>query len=292
VTPEVLIQTLSNGILLGLTYTAIALGLSLTLGVLGIVNMAHSALLIFGAVVSWQLVNGLGLDPFLALAIVVPLFFVLGALLQITVLRPVERQPEETGLLLLFGVMIVVESAVLMVWTTDPRTLKLGYLSGSLDLGLVTVPFSRLAAAGIGLVASLALYVFLQHTMLGRATRAMADNRDAAEVMGINTARLSTFVFGLGVALAGVAGVALSIAFTFAPQEHVRWLGWAFLIVIVGGLGSVPATVAAGLAVGITESLLGLFLPFQIVYLVIYVLLAAALLLRGEGLAGARERRM
>jgi branched-chain amino acid transport system permease protein len=291
-TPDVLVQTLGNGILLGLTYTAIALGLSLTLGVLGIVNMAHSALLIFGAVVSWQLVNGLGLDPFLALAIVVPLFFVLGALLQITVLRPVERQPEETGLLLLFGVMIVVESAVLMVWTTDPRTLKLGYLSGSLDLGLVTVPFSRLAAAGIGLVASLALYVFLQHTMLGRATRAMADNRDAAEVMGINTARLSTFVFGLGVALAGVAGVALSIAFTFAPQEHVRWLGWAFLIVIVGGLGSVPATVAAGLAVGITESLLGLFLPFQIVYLVIYVLLAAALLLRGEGLAGARERRM
>jgi branched-chain amino acid transport system permease protein len=291
-TPDVLVQTLGNGILLGLTYTAIALGLSLTLGVLGIVNMAHSALLIFGAVVSWQLVNGLGLDPFLALAIVVPLFFVLGALLQMTVLRPVERQPEETGLLLLFGVMIVVESAVLMVWTTDPRTLKLGYLSGSLDLGLVTVPFSRLAAAGIGLVASLALYVFLQHTMLGRATRAMADNRDAAEVMGINTARLSTFVFGLGVALAGVAGVALSIAFTFAPQEHVRWLGWAFLIVIVGGLGSVPATVAAGLAVGITESLLGLFLPFQIVYLVIYVLLAAALLLRGEGLAGARERRM
>jgi branched-chain amino acid transport system permease protein len=291
-TPDVPVQTLGNGILLGLTYTAIALGLSLTLGVLGIVNMAHSALLIFGAVVSWQLVNGLGLDPFLALAIVVPLFFVLGALLQMTVLRPVERQPEETGLLLLFGVMIVVESAVLMVWTTDPRTLKLGYLSGSLDLGLVTVPFSRLAAAGIGLVASLALYVFLQHTMLGRATRAMADNRDAAEVMGINTARLSTFVFGLGVALAGVAGVALSIAFTFAPQEHVRWLGWAFLIVIVGGLGSVPATVAAGLAVGITESLLGLFLPFQIVYLVIYVLLAAALLLRGEGLAGARERRM
>lgn len=291
-TPEVLIQTLSNGILLGLMYTAIALGLSLTLGVLGIVNMAHSALLIFGAVIAWQLVNGLGLDPFISLAVIVPLFFVLGALLQVTVLRPVERQPEETALLLLFGVMIVVESGVLMVWTTDPRTLQLGYLSGSLNLGIVTVPLSRLAAAGIGVVASVALYLFLQHTMLGRATRAMADNRDAAEVMGINTARLSTFVFGLGVALAGVAGVALAIAFTFAPQEHVRWLGWAFLIVIVGGLGSVPATVAAGLAVGITESLLGLFLPFQIVYLVIYLLLAAALLLRGEGLAGARERRM
>jgi branched-chain amino acid transport system permease protein len=291
-TPEVLIQTLGNGVLLGLIYTGIALGLSLTLGVLGIVNMAHSAMLIFGAVVSWQLVNGLGLDPFLSILVILPLFFVLGAVLQVAVLRPVERQPEETGLLLLFGVMIVIESAVLMIWTTDPRTLRLGYLSGSLDLGIVTVPFSRLAAAGIGLIASLALYYFLQHTMLGRATRAMADNRDAAEVMGIDTTRLSTLVFGLGVALAGVAGVALAVAFTFAPQEHVRWLGWAFLIVIVGGLGSVPATVAAGLGVGITESLLGLFLPFQYVYLAIYVLLAAALLLRGEGLAGARERRM
>lgn len=291
-TLDTLLQALSNGILLGLVYTAIALGLSLTLGVLGIVNMAHSALLIFAAVIAWQLVNGLGLDPFLALLIVVPLFFLVGAVVQLAVLRPVERQPEETGLLLLFGLMIVVESAVLMVWTTDPRTLRLGYLSGTLDLGIISVPLSRLAAAAIGLVASLALYLFLQRTMLGRATRAMADNRDAAEVMGINTARLSTFVFALGVALAGIAGVALAMAFTFAPQEHVRWLGWAFLIVIVGGLGSVPATLVAGLAVGVTESLLGLVLPFQYVYMVIYVLLAVALLWRGEGLAGARERRV
>lgn len=290
--PEVLAQALSNGILLGFIYAAISLGLSLTLGVLGIVNMAHSALLIFGALITWQLVNALGLDPFLALVIVVPLFFLAGALLQRTLLRPVEREPEESGLLLLFGLMIAVESAALMLWTTDPRSLQLGYLSGSVVLGLVSLPLNRLAAAGIGAVASLALYLFLQRTMLGRATRAMADNRDAAEVMGIDTAKLSTLVFGIGVALAGVAGVALAVAFTFSPQEHVRWLGWAFLIVIVGGLGSVPATVLAGLAIGLTESLVGLFLPFQYVYLVIYALLAAALLLRGEGLMGAQQRRM
>jgi branched-chain amino acid transport system permease protein len=291
-TADVVVQALVNGVLLGSTYAAIALGLSLTLGVLGIVNMAHSALLVLGALVTWQLVNGLGLDPLLAGVIVVPLFFLIGALLQRLLLRRVEREPEASGLLLLFGLMIAVESAALMVWTTDPRSLRLGYLAGSLSLGFVSVPINRFAAAVIGALAGLSLYVFLHRTTLGRATRAMADNRDAAEVMGIDTARLSTIVFGIGVALAGVAGVALACAFTFSPQEHLRWLGWAFLIVIVGGLGSVKATVMGALAIGLTESLVGLFLPFQYVYLVVYMLLGAVMLLRGEGLAGARQRRI
>jgi branched-chain amino acid transport system permease protein len=128
--------------------------------------------------------------------------------------------------------------------------------------------------------------------MLGRATRAMADNRDATATMGIDTGRLSTLVFGMGLALAGLAGVALAMAFTFSPQEHVRWLAWAFLIVIIGGLGSVPATVAAGLLVGVTESFVGLVLPFQYTYLVIYGMLALALVLRGGGLMSAAARRL
>jgi branched-chain amino acid transport system permease protein len=291
-TLDALVQALVNGILLGLTYAAIALGLSLTLGVLRIVNMAHSALLAFAALVTWQLVNGLGLDPILAAVTVVPLFFVFGMVLQLVLVRPVEREPEASGLLLLFGLMIAVESAALMVWTTDPRSLRLGYLAGSVGVGFVSVPLNRLASAAIGALAGIGLWLYLHRTSLGRATRAMADNRDAAEVMGIDTARLSTIVFGIGVALAGVAGVALAWAFTFSPQEHVRWLGWAFLIVIVAGLGSIRATMLGALAIGLTESLVGLFLPFQYIYLVIYVLLGAALLVRGEGLAGARQRRI
>jgi branched-chain amino acid transport system permease protein len=291
-TVDVLLQALVNGLLLGLTYAAIALGLSLTLGVLGIVNMAHSALLALAALVTWQLVNGWALDPIVAVLIVVPLFFVIGMVVQRVLLRPVEREPEASGLLLLFGLMIAVESAALMVWTTDPRSLRLGYLAGSVSIGFVSVPLNRLAAAAIDALAGLALWFYLNRTSLGRATRAMADNRDAAEVMGIDTAWLATIVFGLGVALAGVAGVALAWAFTFSPQEHVRWLGWAFLIVIVAGLGSVRATMLGALAIGLTEALVGLFLPFQYVYLVIYVLLGAALLLRGEGLAAARQRRI
>lgn len=291
-TIQALLQILANGVVLGFTYTAIALGMSLTLGVLGIVNMAHSALLIVGSLVTWQLVNAAGVHPLLSAVIVLPVFFVLGAVLEHVLLRPVRRLPESTGLLLLFGLLIVVESLALTIWTTDPRTLRLGDLGQSLTIGPVTLTLSRLASAGLGALGALGLYLFLQRTMLGRATRAMADNRDAASIMGIDTGRLSTLVFAIGVALAGLAGVALALAFTFSPQEHVRWLAWAFLIVIIGGLGSVPATVVAGLVVGIVESFAGYLLPFQYVHLVIYGMLAITLIVRGGGLMAGAARRL
>lgn len=289
---ETFLQALANGAMLGLLYTAVALGLSLTLGVLGIVNMAHSALLILASLVTWQLVNGFGLHALIVFLVVIPGFLAIGAAMQIGLLRPVRRQPESTGLLLLFGLLIVVESLALAVWTTDPRTVRMEGIGAPLSFGPITTTSNRLLAAIIGGVAALGLHTFLQRTMLGRATRAMADNPDAAAVLGIDTGRLSAFVFAVGVALAGLAGILIGMTFTFSPQEHVRWLAWAFLIVIVGGLGSVAATVGAGLAIGITESFVGLMLPFQFVHLVIYGLLALALVVRGGGLMARAERRI
>ena len=286
------LQALANGTVLGLLYTAVALGLSLTLGVLGVVNMAHSALLIASSLLTWQFVNVAGVHPLLALLVIVPVFFVVGALIEHVLLRPVRRQPESTGLLLLFGLLIMVESLALAVFTTDPRTLRLGEFGQPVTLGPVTVTLNRLSAAALGAIGTVALYLFLQRTMVGRATRAMADSRDAAAVMGIDTGRLSTLVFGIGVALAALAGVALAMSFTFSPQEHVRWLAWAFLIVVIGGLGSVPATLVAGLLVGIVESFAGFLLPFQYVHLVIYAILAIALVARGGGLMAAASRRL
>lgn len=289
---DTVIQTLANGVMLGFIYTAVALGLSLTLGVLGIVNMAHSALLILASLLTWQLVNGFGLNPLLVFLIVIPTFVLIGGAVQVGLLRRVSRQSEATGLLLLFGLLIVVESLALAVWTTDPRTVRLEAIAGSVSIGPVTTTWNRLLAAAIGAAAALGLHLFLQRTMLGRATRAMADNTDAASVLGIDTSRLSALVFAVGVALAGLAGILVAMTFTFSPQEHVRWLAWAFLIVIVGGLGSVTATVGAGLAIGLTESFVGLVLPFQFVHLAIYALLAIALIVRGGGLMARAERRI
>jgi branched-chain amino acid transport system permease protein len=126
--------------------------------------------------------------------------------------------------------------------------------------------------------------------MLGRGIRAMAQNRDAAAIVGIKVDRLATIVFGIGTALAAIGGVALAMAFAFSPQEHVRWLAWAFLIVIIGGLGNVRNTLAAALLVGVLESFAGVLVPFQYVYFIVYGLLAAALLVRSEGLLGAKAR--
>jgi branched-chain amino acid transport system permease protein len=289
---DTLLQALANGVMLGFIYAAVALGMSLTLGVLGVVNMAHSALLILGSLLTWQLVNGFGLHPLIAFVVVLPAFMLIGAGVQSWLLRPIRRQPESSGLLLLFGLLIVVESLALAIWTTDPRTVRMEGFNASIALGPITTTTNRLLAAVIGAVAALGLHLFLQRTMVGRATRAMADNSDAASVLGIDTGRLSVLTFAIGVALAGLAGILIAMSFTFSPQEHVRWLAWAFLIVIVGGLGSVAATVAAGLAIGIVETFVGLLLPFQLVHLVIYGLLALALIIRGGGLMARTERRV
>ena len=289
---ELLMQAFANGVLLGLIYTALAVGLSLTMGVLGIVNVAHSVFVILAALLTAQLANSAGLDPLLAAAAILPFFFLVGAGVERTLVRRVSREAETTALLVLFGVMVVLETLGIIVWTTDTRVVNLGWLQGSLRLGPLAIPTGRVVAAFIALVAVGALHQFLQRTMTGRSIRAMSQNRDAAALVGIKVPRLTTLVFGLGTALAALGGVSLALAFPFAPQQHLQWLAWAFLVVVMGGLGSVRNTMVAGLTLGIVESLAGVLVPFEYVLLIIYALLAAALLIRSEGLLGARERRI
>jgi branched-chain amino acid transport system permease protein len=285
-----LAQNLVNGLLLGCVYAGLALGLSLLLGILGIVNVAHSAMLIGGALVYWELVNALGLDLLLAIVPVLALFFLLGLGLQRTFARRLEREADTTVLLVFFGLMVVIESLAVMVWTTDTRNLALGYLDATPRLGGVNLPAGRLVAAALTLLLFGATYLFLTRTLAGAAIRGMAQNRDVAEMAGIPVRRLSLLVFAAGVALAAFGGVVLGLTVPFSPQEHVRWLAWSFLIVIIGGLGNVASTLLAGIALGLVESLAGSFLSFQYTYLVIYLLLAVALLARREGLRGTPAR--
>ncbi|MGH3666285.1 MAG: branched-chain amino acid ABC transporter permease, partial [Egibacteraceae bacterium] len=221
---SLLVQAAANGLLLGLIYTAMAVGLSLTMGVLGIVNVAHSAFLILGSLLTWQIVNSVGLDPLVAGLLVVPLFFAIGAGVERALIRRVSREAETTALLVLFGVMVVLETLGVIVWTTDTRVLKLGYLAGSLRFWILSVPGGRVVAALLAVAAVAALHFFLQRTMTGRSIRAMAQNPDAAALVGIKVPRLTTLVFGLGTALAALGGVSLALAFPFTPQQHIQWL--------------------------------------------------------------------
>lgn len=285
-----LAQNLVNGLVLGCVYAGFALGLSLLLGILGIVNVAHSALLVLAALVYWELVNAAGLDPLVAVVPVMLLLGVLGLGLQATVMRRLEREADTTVLLVLFGVMVVVESFAVLVWTTDTRNVRLGWLDGTVPLAGLSVPTARLVAAVLTLLLFAAVHLFLTRTLLGAAVRGMAQRRDVAAMAGIPVRRLTMLVFGAGVALAAYGGTVLGLTVPFSPQEHVRWLAWSFLIVIVGGLGNVANTLLAGLTLGVVEALLGQYLAFQYTYLAIYLLLALALLARREGLRGTPAR--
>lgn len=286
-----IVQALVNGILLGAVYGGIAIGLSLILGVLRIVNIAHSAVLIFGALIFCQLVNVAGLDPLLMIPVVVAVGGAAGWLTHAGVARFLVREPDSTVMLTFFGLMVVVESIAILIWTTDTRTLQLGYLGGTVSFfGMFNVTIARIVAAGLGCVVLIALHLFLTRTLTGSAIRGMAQNRDVASMVGINVTSLSRWVFTAGFAFAAFGGTVLALISPFTPQEHVRWLAWAFLIVILGGLGSAGRTLVAGLVVGVIESLVGTFLPFQYTYLILYGLLAVVLLVKNEGLGGLKER--
>lgn len=284
------IQAVVTGLSLGLLYAAVAVGLSLVLGILGVINIAHSALLMLAALSAWEFIGAWHLDPFVTLVMVVILFGFLGWLIERTLMRRLDRESDLTVLLVLFGLMMVVETVSILLFSTDTYSVPLGYLSGTLAVGAIRIPVARLVGGALTLVILLGVDLFLSRTLIGTAIRALPQNPDVARSVGIPIRRLMTWVFAGGVALAAFGGVVLAFSVPISPQTHIRWLAWAFLVVILGGLGSVRNTLVAGLALGLVEAIAGLLLPFSYVYLVVYGLLVLALLFRQEGLGGKATR--
>ena len=216
-----------------------------------------------------------------------------GAIVSRYVVEPLARADETMVLVALFGVLIVLETLVTLVWTADTRSISLGYSGSVVELGPFRLPVTRLIAGGASLALVLAMHLFMKRTAAGKAIRGMAENRDAAAILGVNVGRLGMVLFGIATATAAFGGAALSTIFAFTPQVHYIWLAWAFLVVVLGGLGSIGYTLAAGVLVGVAESVLGQLMRFQYVYLAMFVLLGLILLVRSEGLMTvARERRM
>jgi branched-chain amino acid transport system permease protein len=292
VTFSLVAQAIVTGILLGLVYTLISIGLSLTMGVMGIVNVAHSTFILLGSYLALELLQVFGIDPIVTAIIALPVFFMIGLLVERVLISrvAVDQSSQTTGLLVLFGLLIIIESGAILIWTTDTQVLSVSHSNASVTLGSITVTVPLLIAAGIALLIVILLDLFLQRTLYGKAIRAMAQNRGAARMVGINTNWLSMIVFGLGTATAGVGGVILAMIFPFDPQSHYRWLAWAFLVVVVGGLGSIRNTLLAGLVIGLVEAISGILFPFQYVYFIVYLLLIIMLLIRGQGLAGKQAR--
>jgi branched-chain amino acid transport system permease protein len=280
------LQSALSGILVGGVYALIGIGLTMIFGVMRVINFAHGDLLMLGMYLTWLLFKSLGLDPYLSLVISAPLLFLWGAVLQKVFVDRVLGALPQNQILLTIGLGLMMSNAVMLVFTSDYQILTTSYSSSSFDLfGLsVSVPllYSFLVTVGITLV----LFWFLSRTDTGQAIRATAQDRDAAQLMGINVKRMSVLAFGLGTALAGTAGALLAPSYYIFPQVGGPFTLKAFVVVVLGGMGSIVGATMGGILIGVTESLSAVYIASGLKELVVYVLFLVILVFKPAGLLG------
>ena len=247
------VQLVILGLLAGGIYVAVGVGFGLVWGVLNIVNLAHGALVIIGAYLTWQLFTTFGLDPFLTLPLDAIALFALGYALQRGVINRIIRAPLLFTFLLTFGLNLVAINVLLFLFKSDFRSVTPSYSGQGLELGSVVVPYVPLASLGVALLVAAAMAFVLNRTRTGLGIQAIAADRDAAQLVGIDLRHAYAVTFGLGAACAGVAGGLIAMIQAITPTAGEPYTLQAFVVVILGGLGRVSATVVGGLAFGLIE---------------------------------------
>ena len=286
-----LLQAVVSGLLLGGVYGLVASGLTLIFGVLRIINFAHGAVMMLGMYASYWLWVWLGVDPYLSVLLTAPAFFVLGMGIQRLVIEPNRDAAEHNQLLLTLGLALFLENLALVLWHGDFRTLRVPYANASFVIGDALVEVSRLVAAGGAVLIALALFVFLRRTDVGKAIRALSEEREGAMLVGIDVARIRAVAFGIGSACVAVAGALITPFFYVAPDVGESFNIMAFVVVVLGGMGNFIGALVGGLIVGLAESLGAALLPGSLKQLVVFVIFVLVLLFRPEGLfGGARGR--
>jgi branched-chain amino acid transport system permease protein len=248
------VQLVVLGLLAGGVYVAVGIGFGLVWGVLNIVNLAHGALVIVGGYITWQLFTSLHLDPFLTLPIDAVALFVLGYLLQRGIINRIIRAPLLFTFLLTFGVNLVIVNVLLLIFGSDFRSVTPAYSGQGFEFGSVVIPYVALISLFVAILAAAALAFVLNHTRIGLAINAIAADRDAAQLVGIDLRHAYAVTFGLGAACAGVAGGLIAMIQAITPTAGEPYTLQAFVVVILGGLGRVSATVVGGLAFGLVEA--------------------------------------
>jgi branched-chain amino acid transport system permease protein len=249
-----LVQLVTIGLLAGGIYAAVGIGFSLVWGVLNIVNLAHGALVIVGAYLTWQIFTASGLDPFLTLPIDAVALFALGYVVPRGVINRIIRAPLLFTFLLTFGLNLIAVNVLLLIFKSDFRSVTTSYSGAGLDLGGIVIPYIRLAALGIALLMAAGLALLLARTRVGLAIQAVGSDRDAAQLVGIDLRHAYAVTYGLGAACAGVAGGLIAMIQAITPTAGEPYTLQAFVVVILGGLGRVSATVVGGLVFGLVEA--------------------------------------
>lgn len=289
---SILLSALLNGLTTGAVYALIALGLTLIYGVLHIINFAHGASLMMALYGVYALKERWGVDPYVALPFMVPAMFVLGYGMQRLIINRASHGKDENILLVTLGLSIVMENLALLFFKSDTRTIDTAYTLSTVAIGpeavQVMVSLPKLVAFAGALVVSALLIVILQRTDLGRAIRAVAKEKQGARLMGIDVEHVYAMCFGLGLACLGAAACFLLPAYYVNPQVGNGFVLVAFTVVVLGGMGSFAGALLGGLLIGVVESFGGLFLGESMGQVGIFVIFIAVLLLRPQGLFGAK----
>jgi branched-chain amino acid transport system permease protein len=286
---DLIANVVISGVLTGLVYGLMALGLSVIFGVVRVVNFAHGEMMTVAMYAAVVLFAALGLDPFLAIVPVALAFFAVGYAMQTVLVNPFITRPEHSQFMLLVAVAIVMVNGLLLAFGPDARNVQTDYQLESFALGPLLFDKARVYAAVAALAAATALFAFFRFTLTGKAIRACADNYLGAKVVGLNVKHLYALTFGVGAVCVAVAGCAMAILLEVTPQLGPTYTLLAFVIVIVGGLGSMGGALVGGVLIGVSEAMAGLFITPSAKSMFSFGLLILVLLFRPQGLLGRRN---
>jgi branched-chain amino acid transport system permease protein len=286
-------QTLLAGVLIGALYGLVALGLSLVFGVLKVLNVAHGELMMFGGYMAFWAFQVLGIDPYLSLLIVIPALALAGALLHLGLFTHVVQFDEEhrikNSLLIGFGLTLILQTAAIHLFTADDRSITTAYSTNALAIFGVRLPLVSFSGLIIGALAVIGLQLFLNRTYTGKAIRATAEDWRTASLTGIDIRRMYLITFAIGAALAGLAGMLVTVQYSVSPNIGLHWTLKALIVVVLAGLGSIPGTFIAGILLGLAEAVSGLIFGGTYRELVGLVIFLVILTVRPQGLFGGRH---
>lgn len=283
-----LTQTLLNGLLLGGLFGVAAVGFSLVWGVMGVINLAHTAFITVGAYIAFSLFSSYGIDPLVSAPVSFVVLFAAGYLVQALLLNRIMRRNILLTFVITFGIDLMIVNLLVLAFTSDFVAVNTAYRGVSFEFAGAVVPLVRLVVFAVALLIGCGCYYVLNHTRLGQAIMATALDAEIASTMGVNPNRIYAITAGLGAGLAGVAGNLSAIIFPVSPFMGVKFIGITFVVTVLGGVGSVQGCIVAGLLYGLIQALSAMFLGVHTQELSAFALFILVLLLRPHGLLGKR----
>ena len=282
----VLLQSLISGILIGGVYALIGIGLTIIFGVMRVINFAHGDIMMIGMYLTYSLFTLLGIDPFVSIVITIPLMFLFGAFLQKVFINRMQGALPQNQILLTIGLGMIMSNSMMLVYTSDYKILTTDYSSSSFNIAGISISTPLAISFLITAAITAMLYWFLLKTDTGQAIRATAQDREAAQLMGINVKWMSILAFGMGSALAGTAGALISPTYYIFPQIGSTFTLKAFVITVLGGMGSIVGATIGGVIIGVAESVSAVYISSGWKDVVVFVLFLLVLLFKPAGLMG------